>query len=145
MVDNFAVDEEIRFQNITFDHALQFAELYLPIWSDTSPWSVDNFLRELPEKWRLSFGVWMSSQPIGICIMSRRRGFPHIHHFMVQRRWRNTGIGSRMLAHAKNTAGNQISLKVSPENIGAIRFYTRHGFQNVSLENEHWVMISAVA
>ena len=44
-------------------------------------------------------------------------------------RWQGTGI--RLLAIARHAAGNRMSLFVFVKNLGARRFYERHGFTAV--------------
>lgn len=67
---------------------------YMAVSADVSPWTAENFFKELPGKWELLFGVW-NDQPIGYCVMSLRGGGVHIHQFMVTRDHRGKGVGAR--------------------------------------------------
>ncbi len=110
---------------------------YVAISADVSPWTADNFLKDLPEKWSLSFSLW-EDVPIAYCIMSRRGGAIHINQFMVAPYARGDGIGAEMLKEALKRGAT--TLKVAPSNQRAIRFYERHGFQVEGEENGYSVM-----
>lgn len=110
---------------------------YTAISSDVSPWTAENFLRDAPRKWDLSFALW-TTIPVAYCIMSERESVIHIHQFMVAPHVRNAGVGASLLAEAE--ARGASSLKVNPSNTGAIRFYERHGWVHVTQENGYDVM-----
>jgi len=124
-------------QPLSPEHLLEHIDAYMAISADASPWTKDNFLKDLPDKWTLSFSLW-EDVPVAYCIMSRRKGVIHIHQFMVAPYARGDGIGAAMLAETLKRGAS--TLKVAPDNEGAIRFYCRHGFQEVAKENEYLVM-----
>jgi len=107
-------------------------------------WSRENFLRELPEKWNLSFAVFDAGRPVGYAILSRRTDeLVHLHHFMIAPKHRGAGFGTRMIteiaARVAAAGAQRISLKtVSPP---AQRFYRRNGFWRVGEDNGYVVMV----
>ncbi len=108
-------------------------------------WAAENFLAELPGKWRLSFGFWREDRLIGYAILSERGARRiHLHHFMVAKAHRNSGCGKAMLdetiARCRAADAAILSLKSPVENEGAIRFYVRHGFENIALEAGHAIL-----
>src|SRR5690606_29191462 len=110
---------------------------YIAVSADVSPWTAQQFLRDLPGKWDLSFALW-SDRPIGYCILSWRNGRIHINQFMVAPSARGCGCGAVMLGEA--VARGARSLKVHPDNTGAIRFYRRHGWTEAGRENGYLLM-----
>lgn len=108
---------------------------FLAIGSDVPEeyWTVDNFLKELPAKWCLSFAAWDERGPIAYAILSRSGSNQvHLHHLMVSAAYRSTGIGSEIIAEVERRARKigctRLILKVAVENVLAHRFYFRHGF-----------------
>lgn len=128
----------ILVQPLSAAHLREHMERYLAVSVDVSPWTDENFLKDLPEKWELSFALWRDGDPVAYCIMTRRQGLVHINQFMVTARERGRGLGGRMLAEALRRGA--ASLKVDPSNTGAIQFYERHGFQRHGEENGYVVM-----
>lgn len=96
-------------------------------------WRLENFLMPLEKKWDLSFYLPIDGLPKAYLIASERNGKCHIHHFMVHRTLRSQGIGSMMLAEARQRALDngllQMSVKVFKANTRARAFYARHGFE----------------
>lgn len=92
---------------------------------DWPPWTTDNFLHDLPEKWLLSF---ISNS--GIAIVSRLESdHVHLHLLAIAPDMRSQGIGSRFMSELLRRAGDDhLTLKVPRDNAGAIKFYHRHGF-----------------
>lgn len=114
------------FVDWTPEHVVINIAAYRAISADSSPWTDVEFLSDLPGKWELSFGAWLT-QPVAYCVMSRKFGAPHIHQFMVHPELRGRGVGEKMLAEAVKRGA--VTLKVDAKNEGAIRFYKRHGWQ----------------
>ena len=97
-------------------------------------WKEEHFLRELPDKWKLSFAVWSDERPIAYAILSRKGpAHVHLHHFMVNLRSRGKGLGRRMLAlvfqRVREAGCQQLTLKVNATDQIARRFYERYGFR----------------
>ena len=112
-------------------------------------WSCENFLRELPGKWDLSFALWSAEGlPVAYAVLSRKERDAHIHHFMVAAGLRGEGLGAGMLCEAECRAAlmkcRRLTLKVAKANIGAQRFYTGHGFGNDSREGDYLRMFKFV-
>jgi ribosomal protein S18 acetylase RimI-like enzyme len=132
---------DIQLRNISRDHLREHLNSYLAVGADFSPWTAENFLKELPLKWELSFALWKSAL-IAYCIMSKRSGVAHIHHLIVAKPYRCQGLGARMLTEARRIAGGRITLKIHPGNIRARKFYERHGFNLVGDENGYLILSS---
>ena len=108
-------------------------------------WAAENFLAERPDKWRLSFGVWLDDRLIGYAILSRPGPeHIHLHHFMVAAAERNAGHGkhmvTEMVARCRAAGADTLTLKTPQDNSGAIRFYSRFGFAETGAERGHIVM-----
>ena len=101
-------------------------------------WAREHFLRDLPEKWQLSFAVMIDDEPVGYAIMSRpEAGRVHLHHLMLRADKRGQGIGQRMLmqcrSHAQAAGARTLSLKVAAGADRARRLYCAHGFRELSI------------
>jgi hypothetical protein len=63
---------------------------------------------------------------------------------MVDSDARHRGLGARLIRELSHRAARSgarwLRLKVLPENVGAIRFYRREGFERVATDNNHDVM-----
>lgn len=108
-------------------------------------WAAENFLAERPDKWRLSFGVWLEDRLIGYAILSRSGPeHIHLHHFMVSAAERNAGHGKHMVfelvARCRAAGADTLTLKTPQDNRGAIRFYSRFGFTETGTERGYIVM-----
>lgn len=124
-------------QNLSAAHMQEHVAAYIAVSADASPWTAENFLRDAPRKWELSFALW-EDVPVAYCILSQRDEAIHINQLMVAPYARGDGIGATMLAEAERRGAS--SLKVDPANAGAIRFYERHGWQQSGAENGYAVM-----
>ena len=129
-------------QDLTRDRVLELLDRLIDVSQDVSDWGADEFLFELPDKYRLSFFV-QDGVIAGYVILSRKwPGRVHIHQFMVHPSRRGLGFGENMLEEAvKRAGGAPLSLKVSIANPGAIRFYKRYGFQEEKTENQYLWML----
>jgi ribosomal protein S18 acetylase RimI-like enzyme len=54
-----------------------------------------------------------------------------VHNLYVQPGYQGRGIGRQLIETAKSCSGGQLQLWVFEPNVGAIRFYERHGFVTV--------------
>lgn len=130
---------------VTLDRGMLAAELprLLAVSADVSPWLPENFERDLPGKWELSF-IARDPDLMGYAILTRRGPeWVHINQFMVASAARGRGIGRAMLDEAKRrAAGGHLTLKVSVDNIAAIRFYAAEGMKPGETERGyqwmHW-------
>ena len=107
-------------------------------------WNEENFIMELPQKWNVSQIVLKSDIVIGFMIANSQTDSIHINRIVVDREFRGLGIGKELLNIAKNyaikTQKKRVTIKVSPQNHGAIDYYIKYGFvinhytqQNISL------------
>jgi ribosomal protein S18 acetylase RimI-like enzyme len=96
------------------------------------PWGPEQWLMNLPSKWKLSWLLLYKGRPIGFLIASRKESALHIHRFAVAVNERSKGLGGALMASVARRALEQgcvnITLKVHYANAGAIAFYTRLGF-----------------
>lgn len=112
-------------------------------------WELENFLMELPEKWALSFCVWIDDAPVAYAIMSARNdAVAHLHQFMVSRRYRGSGLGNSMIremvVRCLRANKESLTLKVRNSNTGAIKFYEKNGFSIYLSDSPYLTMIRPV-
>jgi len=96
-------------------------------------WKSENFLRELPYKWRCSFNVKYLNKIIGFCIASKKEDNSfYIHLIFVDENERREGCGFIILNEAKRRANllniKSILLRCPKKNNKAKKFYLRYGF-----------------
>jgi ribosomal protein S18 acetylase RimI-like enzyme len=109
-------------------------------------WQVDHFRLDLPDKWTLSLAsLDQDGAAIGYAIVSRRAArAAHLHHMMVDRAWRQKGIGAALLSEALQRASKlgleTLTLKVATDNVRAQEFYLRHGFERLRQEGPYFWM-----
>lgn len=108
-------------------------------------WGEDHFLRDLPEKWSLSFGAWSGAHPVGYAILSRQAtDRAHLHHFMIASSHRGHEYGTEMVGEmedrARRAGCERLSLKVSEGNDGAQRFYRRLGYRVARTDGPYLVL-----
>jgi len=113
-------------------------------------WGPSHFLLELPEKWELSFAAWSGVELAGYAILSRPEpDRVHLHHLMVNARYRNGGLGRSMVEEmerrARAAGGSRLTLKVDRGNAGAIRFYERIDYRRVGEERGFLTLEKSVA
>ena len=126
-------------KQISKDHLVQNINQYIDILKDVPNeyWGEDNFLVELPDKFKLSCCVMVDDKLIGYIISTSKDSLTaHINKFMVLSKYRGSGIGSRLFYFYENLVEinkmNLITLKVYKNNEPAIRFYLRNGFVHES-------------
>lgn len=108
--------------------------------------SVGDWEKLPDEEWRRRvtghpvFVAFDGESPVGIMGLLRERASKMAHRativmVYVQKRYRGTGLSSRLLAnlvaHARDKGIRQLELAVSVENPAAIRFYLNEGFREV--------------
>lgn len=108
-------------------------------------WGIENFLRDLPDKWTLSIAAWSNEIPIGYAFVSRKHeSTAHLHHFMVARKHRGMGNGERLLDavidRSRRHGCCEVTLKVAASNDRARNFYKGHLFVDVQLDGSLCVM-----
>ncbi len=105
-------------------------------------WTEEHFLRDLPEKWQLSFALWAGERPVAYAVLSRKApDHLHLHHFMVARDVRGHGLGQRMAqemeARARACGCRRLTLKVAANNEDARRFYGRLGYHEMGRDDAY--------
>lgn len=126
---------DIRFRDLSPDIVRANLRAFLAIAADVAGeyWDEAHFLRDLPEKWSLSFAAWSGADPVGYAILSRQAtDHAHLHHFMIANSHRRHGLGTRMVgemeSRARQAGCERLSLKVSEHNAAAQRLYQRLGY-----------------
>lgn len=97
-------------------------------------WSEENFMRDLPGKWENSFVVVDENIICAFAICSKSDSKTlHIHRLAVCSEYKG-GIASNMLMSAieGGVQADRITLIVSTENVSAVHYYRRHGFEIIS-------------
>jgi len=136
--------ERIRYAEFSPTAFRQFSDAILAIAIDVPNeyWSEENFLRDLPEKWALSFLTVLDEQPIGYAILSRpERSRIHLHHFMLKSPFRGQGIGRAMIERciwtSRNHDAKRLTLKVAESARAARAFYRTAGFLEQESDGEY--------
>lgn len=97
-------------------------------------WEKGNFLVELPGKWRCSWAAVQDGRTVAFVIASRKADSIHVHRIAVAREVRGRGIGSVLLERVAQCAEELdmpwVTLRVAADNVGAVRFYDRLGFES---------------
>lgn len=112
-------------------------------------WEPRHFQLELPSKWECSWMAMLEQKVIGFVIASLKPESIHVHRIAVHPTFRGQGIGVQLLRRVAECglARNQsfLTLVVSENNRGAIRFYERLGFamQSAACENRSLRISSA--
>jgi GNAT superfamily N-acetyltransferase len=132
------------FQDLTRELAIARMPFLLSLTADMDdwpPWTEEQFLHELPDKWILSF---VSDK--GVAIMSRRDiEHVHLHLLAVAPNARGTAVGSAFIEEIKARVQDRIfTLKVPKDSRGAVTFYQRHGFQADGEATGRWMGMKLV-
>jgi len=96
-------------------------------------WGMDNLLFDLPGKYEYSLVSVNEETVNGYIIASRRNDTTiHIHKYFVRKDKTGMGVGTALFFYLKKLAKkdgvNTISLKVEYDNLKAIAFYSKKGF-----------------
>jgi ribosomal-protein-alanine acetyltransferase len=102
------------------------------------PWTANNFLKDLDRKWEFSLIAIENGIIIGFMICSVKENNLHVHRIAVSPEFQKKKIGRALIknlyADCHKSGIKRITLKVKDFNLGAIRFYEKHGFKKVELE-----------
>ena len=127
------------------------SEAFLAVAADLEyeTWTEQNFLAERPNKWMLSFALWLGGRPIGYAIISLREpGHAHLHHFIIAKPFRARGLGQQMAVEMERRLRDndidRLGLKVAIDNDDALRFYRRHGYTEIGREGGYLLMAKHV-
>jgi ribosomal protein S18 acetylase RimI-like enzyme len=125
----------VEYRPLTYDVAKRGGEALLGLGSDNpwEYWTVENLLLDLPFKWELSMIALLDDTFVGYAIASDKGQLIHLHHLIVGARWRRMGFGRELLRcvalNAFQIPATEMSLKVYKDNIQAVHFYERYGFE----------------
>ncbi|MDD2696647.1 MAG: GNAT family N-acetyltransferase [Candidatus Pacebacteria bacterium] len=106
---------------------------------DFEKWDKDNFLLDLPLKFKLSFFVISKKKLIGYGIISQKSDSAHIHRIAVSPEYTGRGIGHQMIRFLKQKARNHDCYKIVAETLKGIKsnkFYQKEGFKKLSLTEQ---------
>lgn len=96
------------------------------------PWSEQGFLSALAQPGSLFLVAETENGIAGYCGMYTAADEGEITNVAVSRRYREKGIGNRLMETAVSAAAErgltQIILEVRESNLPAVKLYTRHGF-----------------
>lgn len=129
-------EKHYKINVLTPEFLTQHINEFIAIASDIplESWKEENYLYELPGKWKYSLTILDKENIIvGFIIASQKKESIHIHKYAVHPQYRSKGVGLSMLQHfEKNVKAigdcKMVSLYVDTENSNAIRFYERNGF-----------------
>ena len=113
-------------------------------------WTLDNFLVDLPDKWRLSFAVWDREHPVAYAVVSRKGATTaHLHHLMVRAEHRALGLGQRILVEmerrARTAECDTLTLKAVASDERVRAFYERTGFSVEGQDGDYVLMAKRIA
>ena len=80
--------------------------------------------------------VWVAEidgAPVGFAALGSRGGLDFLQHIYVAPECQRRGVGTELIERAKERRPSGFRLWVFQENVGARRFYERHGLQLVEL------------
>jgi ribosomal protein S18 acetylase RimI-like enzyme len=132
----------LEYRTLTPSLARECAGEILACSDDVSDWTEHHLATSLPEKWRLSFIASINSAIVGYAIISTKFGRPHLHQFMVRSDLRGSGYGKELLEECSRRCGD-FTLKVHADNVGAVRFYERHGLRVSGKSGAYWWMTTS--
>ena len=120
---------------LTF-HVQEFIDL-ITGW-EFSDWNKDNFLYELPDKWRFSFAVYEQDKLRAFCIASGKiKTSYYIHLVYISPEARGKKLGKKMIEYAKLIAAEngkkKIELRCPVTNVSAAEFYKQMGFAETAV------------
>lgn len=117
---------------LTLDDFVKRWDGFLHLAGDDDYWPLSAFLKDMPDKWKLSFAAY-DPEPIGYAIVSRKGpDHIHLHRILVAPGKRNQGIGKALLDAVKAKAP-KVTLKT--DKTDAARLYQREGFERIGEEN----------
>jgi ribosomal protein S18 acetylase RimI-like enzyme len=121
----------VRIEPLTEDRADQLADQLIAMardldWDD---WGRENLMSPRAEKWERSLLALRDGRPVAWAVVSRTVQGAHLHHIVVARDERSTGVGALLISEVvRRTSPGILTLKVPPNNEAAARFYVRLGF-----------------
>jgi GNAT superfamily N-acetyltransferase len=113
------------------NHACEFLSIAADV--EGEYWKEEHLLRDLPDKWSLSFAVWSANRPVAYAIVSRKAPHhAHLHHIMVATDMRRHGLGAMMMSEVESRARKYgmtiLTLKVPIDSRDSRNFYAGLGY-----------------
>lgn len=93
-------------------------------------WNYNNYIKDLPNKWEKSLGVFdkAKKQIIAYCIVSQKKDALHIHLLMVSEKYQGIGVGSKILNNLMAGTSKKITVKTYTNFRKTINFYLKNKF-----------------
>lgn len=130
LIKDFSEENALAEKARIFEMMVQFPEGIPP-----GDWTEKEISYELPDKWRLSFGLYVDGVLQGFLFGSKREGRCHVHLFVVDRSCRGLGAGRLMIGEAMDRAASLglvgLRLKINERNEAGLRFYFSCNFKLV--------------
>jgi len=102
-------------------------------------WQKENFLYELPLKFKLSGIAIENNNVVGFLIASNKHGTAHIHRIAVKPGSTGKNIGSKILDFLEKKAKKKKLNKISAETLRKdqlINFYAKNGFKKMTFKEQ---------
>jgi ribosomal protein S18 acetylase RimI-like enzyme len=103
-------------------------------------WKQENYLKDLPDKWKYSLAAIVDQTICGFSVNSNKSGIFYIHFFYVFKDYRKIGIAKYLLIACEKICRKEsrtsIQLKCPKNNKSAMRFYERNGFNIAGIEEK---------
>jgi len=126
-------DIEIRF--ISRDYVINNIEAFCDFSHNFlySPWQADNFLKDLPGKWKYSAVALKGERIVGFAFNSQKESTTvYTHLLMIAEQYQGSGIGAfltrSIAAKARRNAIRRLRLRCPVDNKAAADFYKSLGF-----------------
>jgi len=100
--------------------------------------SEDELRRDLDDGIEL-YGYEENGELVGVMGIQNKQDVALIRHAYVCPIKQNRGIGGRLLSYLQNITSKPILIATWSNDVNAIRFYKRHGFKLVPLEEGYWL------
>ena len=107
-----------------------------------SLWSKRQWANELKKEGIKVFGLLIKNLVIGICVFQVVLDEAHINFFVINKKFRKKGYGSRLMSYlikqCEDKKINKLFLEVSKNNIIAAKFYNRFDFLTVGIRRNYY-------
>ena len=105
-------------------------------------WSKNQWANEFKKDGIVVFGLLLLDEVIGICAFQVILDEAQINYFVINKKFRERGFGSRLMFYlverCKKLNLNKILLEVSQNNITAEKFYNRFNFSTVGIRKSYY-------
>ena len=107
-----------------------------------SLWSKNQWANEFKKDGIIAFGLLLPNEVIGICVFQVILDEAQINYFVINKKFRERGFGSRLMCYlverCEKLKLNKILLEVSQNNITAEKFYNRFNFFTVGIRRSYY-------